>query len=263
MFNTSRSLILITLIATGVGCVTATDIPSKRSLIESFIQKQRYNFNWKAKGDLKLNIVENAKKVTIRASVELLYKHPSQFRMDFLGPFGLTEASLVIKNKTAVFVSPKKEKVYIGTLQELPFSSSLSYPLAWIEFARLFVGVIHIENVQMDKILTTKNGYKIKFRPGIWEWQVIKKKDRFMEHGIFTPIQGKPAFNVSYDHFSRLDDIYFAKSVNIEFVNRGPSIQLNFKEIGMLKNITVNYFDVPIDSNFKIYSISNLELSSL
>jgi len=232
-------------------------------MLHKFFARQQQEFPWQARGSFEIEVAKGFTKKKERFHVELFSQPPGMFRMDFLDPFGLTLASLLIKNANVIFFDPSRDRAYVGPASDLSLQGTTLEGLTWLTFARLLIGWAGLAPQGPPEIYATRSGVRIAWKARRVEWFVGNCGQEPCEEGEIRSTKGDVVVLARYKEHFNVGSFSIARSARLYMANRHVRMHLWISSFRIPPDFDSSLFQLPIRGSTTVLKLKDFPLAEL
>lgn len=226
-------------------------------MLRGFFERQRREFPWQLRGTLELEASRGFRKKKERFHVEASYQPPGSFRMDFLNPFGLNQASLLIKKPNVLLFHPSQNKAFFGQESRFPLVGSPK-GLSWLKLARMLIGWSGLDPHGHPRVKTSPDGIRWIWNTGQTEWFIGTCGEEPCEIGKIMDNEERTLIEGKYTDFILIEQLRLAKRACLSLADKHVRIKLWLEEITLPQRIEDEAFQIPIGTSTAILNFDQI-----
>ena len=246
------------------GC--AIHRPEKQDLsvmLGKFFARQQREFPWQARASFEIEVAKGFTKKKERLHIELFSQPSGMFRMDILDPFGLTIASLLMKNSNVIFFDPSKDRAYIGGGEDISLQGSTLKGLSWVTFARLLIGWVGLDSKTPPEISETDSGVLISWKERRMEWFVGNCGQEPCEEGKIRSVKGEVLVSAFYKEHFNVGSFSIARRARLIVAKGHVRMNLWINSFQIPAGLDSSLFQLPILGTTTILELKDFPLAGL
>jgi hypothetical protein len=232
-------------------------------MLQKFFARQQQEFPWQARGSFEIELAKGFAKKKERFHVELFFQPPGMFRMDFLDPFGLTVASLLIGNTNVLFFDPSKDRAYVGPASDVSLQGTTLEGFTWLTFARLLIGRVGLAPQDPPEFSTTRSGVRMVWKAGRAEWFVGNCGQEPCEEGEIRSTKGDVLVLARYKEHFNVGSFSIARSARLYMANRHVRMHLWISSFRIPPGFDSSLFQLPIRNSTTVLRLKDFPLAEL